>query len=113
MADRFIRFIRQFLQDLEKKDSEIEAAAASMSFEQICKQNQSEAQSIWCQGQHREILGMQGPWSGKWHMQNEVFFGRSMETYMMRVVRGIPGANFSTKEMFFSLHFGAKVNEIT
>jgi len=32
---------RQFLQDLEKKDSEIEASAASMSFEQICKQNQS------------------------------------------------------------------------
>lgn len=45
LADRFLRCIRQFLQDLEKKDSEIEASAASMSFEQICKQNQSAAQS--------------------------------------------------------------------
>lgn len=32
---------RQFLRDLEKQDSEIEAAATQMSFEQICKQNQS------------------------------------------------------------------------
>lgn len=46
LADRFLRCIRQFLQDLEKKDSEIEASAASMSFEQICKQNQCQAQSV-------------------------------------------------------------------
>lgn len=32
---------RQFLRDLEKQDSDIEAAATQMSFEQICKQNQS------------------------------------------------------------------------
>ena len=31
--------MRQFLRDLEQ-DSEIEAAATQMSFEQICKQNQ-------------------------------------------------------------------------
>lgn len=36
----FANFQRQFLRDLEKQDSEIEAAATQMSFEQICKQNQ-------------------------------------------------------------------------
>ncbi|CAK9021129.1 unnamed protein product, partial [Durusdinium trenchii] len=32
---------RQFLRDLQRQDSDIEAAASHMSFEQICKQNQS------------------------------------------------------------------------
>lgn len=31
---------RQFLRDLQGQDSDIEAAASHMSFEQICKQNQ-------------------------------------------------------------------------
>lgn len=42
----FANFQRQFLRDLEKQDSEIEAAATQMSFEQICKQNQRRPQPL-------------------------------------------------------------------